>query len=83
MYVVYELQTWQDGTMHTIEVPDKGHDPAKTDEQNQNEALSEWHNILKYAAISELPCHGAVVLRNDGLQIAAQCYKHVHEENGK
>ena len=76
MYSVIEIQTWADGTVHEIVVPDKGHDPSKTEEENLNDAHSEYHRILQYAAISANPKHGAVILRNDCLQIAAQCYKH-------
>lgn len=76
MYSVIEIQTWPDGTVHEIVVPDKGHDPAKTEEQNKNDAFSEYHRILMYAAISANPKHGAMILRNDCLLIAAQCYKH-------
>lgn len=81
MYTVIELQTWVDGTMHEVIVPDKGHDPAKTEEENKNDAFSEYHRILQYAAISTNLLHGAVILRNDCLQIAAQCYKHGVQSN--
>lgn len=76
MYVTIELQTFADGSLHPLVIPTKGHDPEKSEQENYNDALSEYHNVLKYAAISELPCHGAVVLRFDGLQIAGQCYRH-------
>lgn len=76
MYSVIEIQTWSDGTVHEIVVPEKGHDPAKTEEQNRNDAFSEYHRILQYAAISTNLKHGAVILQDDCLQIAAQCYKH-------
>lgn len=75
-FTVIELQTWADGSLHEIIVPDKGHDLTKTEEQNRQDAESEWHRVLQYAAISANPVHGAVILRNDGLQIAAQSYKH-------
>ena len=80
MYSVIEIQTWPDGTVHEIVVPGKGHDPDKTEEENLNDAHSEYHRILMYAAISANPKHGAVILRNDCLLIAAQCYKHGEEE---
>ena len=79
MYSVIEIQTWADGSVHEIVVPDKGHNPAKTEEQNQNDAFSEYHRILMYAAISANPKHGAMILRNDCLQLAAQCYEHRSE----
>ena len=65
MYSVIELQTWADGSVHEIVVPDKGHDPDKTEKENLNDAHSEYHRILMYAAISANPKHGAVILRND------------------
>ena len=40
------------------------------------EAESKYHSVLTAAAISSLPCHACVILRNDGVQIAAQAYKH-------
>lgn len=79
MYNVIELQTWPDGTFHSIETPDVGHKPDKTDEENLNEALSDYHRILQYAAISQNLVHAAVVLRDDGVQVAGQCFKHGSE----
>lgn len=76
MYVVIELQTWADGTFHSIVTPDVGHKPDKTDEENLNEALSDYYRILQYAAISNNLVHAAVVLRNDGVQVAGQFFKH-------
>ena len=81
MYSVIEIQTWSDGTVHEIVVPDKGHDLTKTEEQNRDDAFSEYHRILMYAAISANPKHGAIVLQNDCLLIAAQCYKHEAQLN--
>ena len=79
MYTVYEIQLWPDGTLHNIESPGIGHDPEKTEEQNRNEASSEWHRILMYAAISQNLRHSAIIVRDDGLQIATRCYEHISE----
>lgn len=85
MYSVIEIQTWADGTVHEIVVPDKGHDPAKTEEENWNDAHSEYHRILQYAAISANPKHGAVILENNCTEIASEYYEHgagPEEDNG-
>lgn len=85
MYSVIEIQTWPDGTVHEIVVPNKGHDPAKTEEENWNDAHSEYHRILQYAAISVNPKHGAVILENNCTEIASEYYEHgagPEEDNG-
>ncbi len=70
MYIVIELQTNTDGSVSNFvwafnTLP---------------EAEAKYHSVLSFAATSALPVHGAVILRNDGLQMAAQAYKR-EEEN--
>ena len=43
------------------------------------EAEAKYHSVLAVAAVSSLPVHSCVIVRNDGLQMAAQCYKHPSE----
>ena len=64
MYFVIELQTNQDGTtaILTSTYPTK------------NEALSKYHTILSFAAVSELPVHSAVVIDEQGRQIAREAF---------
>ena len=69
MFIVIELQTNSDGSVGNFVWA----------YATQAEAEAKYHSVLAVAAVSALPCHGAVILRNDGLQIAAQAYK--REEN--
>lgn len=69
MFVVIELQTNADGTLGNF----------VWSFQSEAEAMSKYHAVLSAAAVSSLPVHGAVVLRNDGLQLAGQAYKHGEE----
>lgn len=40
------------------------------------EAESKYHEILKFAAVSEVPKHGAVLLNDEGQRINSECYIH-------
>lgn len=64
MFFVIELQTNQDGTagILTWTYPTK------------NEALSKYHTILSFAAVSDLPVHSAVVIDEQGRQIAREAF---------
>lgn len=64
MYFVIELQTNQDGSAANI----------VTQHTDKNQALSKYHEILHYAAISELPVHTAAVLDEQGRQIAREAF---------
>lgn len=64
MFFVIELQTNQDGSAANI----------VTQYTDKNQALSKYHEILHYAAISELPVHTAVVLDEQGRQIAREAF---------
>ena len=68
MYIVIELQN---GTV--------GKNNWTFDDQNA--AFAKYFTILAVAAVSSVKCHAAVILREDGLQIAAQSFKHGGEEN--
>ena len=70
MFIVIELQTNSDGTVGNLVWA----------YASENEAYSKYHSVLSAAAISTLPCHACVVLRNDGQLIAAQAYHHIEEE---
>lgn len=71
VYYVLETQTNEDGTGAVL--------PAivKTD---LNEAESEYHRILHYAAISSVYKHGAVIITEDDVVIKKESYKHVASE---
>ncbi len=69
MYIVIEIQTNADGTVGTI----------ITQWNNLQQAESKFHNILAYAAASELPVHAAALLTNDGLLLRNESYTHGEE----
>lgn len=55
MYLVIEIQKSEDGKISNI----------VTSHETRAEADSKWHQILSYAAVSGLPCHSAIILRED------------------
>ena len=65
-YLTIEIQTNADGTVGTIVTP---HD-------TRNAAESTFHTILAAAAISELPCHAAVLITSEGYPVAYESYTH-------
>ena len=69
MFIVIELQTNANGTVGNF----------VWSYADENQAFSKYHSVLAAAAVSELPCHSCVILRNDGTQIAGQAYKHIEE----
>lgn len=66
MYIIIELQTQSDGTLGNI---------VQT-AQTINQAKSIYHNILSFAAVSEIPIHACTLLDENGLQIACETYRH-------
>ena len=71
IYLVIELQTNADGTVGNI----------VTKYDNLPEAEAKFHNILSFAAVSELPVHSAVILDNTGMTIAQRSYAHKEANN--
>lgn len=65
-YIVIEIQTMADGTVANV----------TTAYDSQNAAESAYHTILAAAAVSELPCHAAIVVSSEGFPLMHQCYKH-------
>lgn len=43
---------------------------------DKNQAESSFHNILKYAALSQVEIHSAVMLTEDGRLVRQECYRH-------
>lgn len=64
MYFCVEIQTYQGGTGATV----------VTEHSAKNEALSKYHTVLSYAAVSDLPCHSCVVLDEEGRAIAREAF---------
>lgn len=44
--------------------------------EDENSAYSKYHSVLSVASVSQVACHTCVIIREDGLVIASQCYKH-------
>jgi hypothetical protein len=70
MYYIVEIQENADGTgaMLTYTAP------------TENEAESKWHDILKYAAISTVYKHTAVIMDNVGRYKQRGSYTHYAQE---
>ena len=66
MFIVVELQKYQDGTVGNI----------VTAYETQADAESKYHSVLAAAAVSDLPSHSATLLAEEGFSVANQCYKH-------
>ena len=67
MYIVTEIQTNADGSVGTL----------ITSFANQNDAESKYHDILRAAAVSNLPKHAAIMFTEEGFPMLHQCYTHV------
>ena len=63
-YVIIELQKMENGTLAYI---------VKTAD-TQREAESIYHGLLKYAALSKLPCHSVALLDETGNCVAHEYY---------
>lgn len=66
MYIVMEVQTYEDGTIGNI----------VTTFDDFNQALSKYHTILAAAAISNLPCHAAAIMSNECDVYENSSFKH-------
>lgn len=65
-FVVIEIQTASDGTASVLH----------SAYSSENQAWSKFHTILSFAAVSELPCHAAVILDNQGSVLGSMQYVH-------
>lgn len=70
MYIVLEIQTMVGGTVAVLTPIIKA---------SREEAESVYHSILSYAAVSSIPMHAAVIMTNEGIEIARQSYTHLQE----
>ena len=71
-YYVVEIQTYANGTFgHIVHyVYDEDADKARL------KGEAKFHEILSFAAVSELPCHSAIMFSTEGFPIMHQAYKH-------
>lgn len=73
-YVVFEVQTNKDGS---VSFPS---DPREKVFDDLNNAESEYHRILQYAAISKAPLKGCMLLTSVGEVLRSEFYEHPQEE---
>lgn len=69
MFFIIETQVDESGTGSSIVLT----------KETRNEAESEFHRILQYAAISSVPIHGAVILDESCYPIQHSAYYHNQE----
>ena len=69
-YFVNEIQVMADGTGAVL----------TTKHNTKNESLSKYHQVLMYAATSELPVHSAVVFDEEGRTIAREAFTRIVPE---
>lgn len=70
MFYIIETQTTYDGEGNKIGAS------IVTTKSTRNEAESEYHRILQYAAISEVPIHGAAILTDECSPLMYKSYSH-------
>ena len=69
-YVILEMQNNKDGS---VTFPS---DPRQKVYEDKNQAESEYHRILQYAAISSSPLKGCMLLTSEGEVVRAEFYEH-------
>lgn len=66
MYYIIEIQKYRDGSFgHIVHWA-----------ETRNLAESKYHEVLSYAAKSDLPQHAASLISDQGFPILNQCYMH-------
>lgn len=65
MYSIIELQTTAGQTAHNYFTA-----------QTKDQAMSKYHEILMYAAVSNVEYHTCMVVDKDGSYLARECYYH-------
>ena len=75
MFYIIETQTTYDGDGN------KKGATIVTVKNTRNEAESEYHRILQYAAISSVPIHGAVILTDECTPLMYKSYVHADEQS--
>jgi hypothetical protein len=74
MYIIQEIQTDAQGNVSML--------PAVT-RATQNEAESEFHIRLGYAAISAVAVHAVTMYTNEGFPLMHGCYRHPAEPSAE
>lgn len=73
-YIVFEVQNNADGS---VTFPS---DPRQKVFDDINNAESEYHRILQYAAISTSPAKGCMLLTSTGNLLRSEFYEHPMQE---
>ena len=65
-----------------IELQDMGSQVANlvTAYESVNQAEQKYHQTLAAAAVSDIPCHSAVMVNSEGGFIKSECFKHESTE---
>lgn len=66
MFYIIETQQQADGTAAILTY----------EEETKNGALSKWHSVLQYAAISSVCIHSCAVLNEELKVVARESYRH-------
>jgi hypothetical protein len=69
-YLVIEIQKQTDGTIAKI----------VTVHDTLNEALSKYHTVLSFAAVSTLPKHSCCIIDEGGYYVRNECFEHEIEQ---
>jgi len=69
MFYIIETQENKDGTAGILTFT----------EQYKNDAISKWHDILHYAAVSNVYRHSCIVLDSSLKTVARESYLHLGE----
>ena len=81
-FYIVEVQQYANGEFGHIVHYAYDSDPDKARLKGE----SKYHEVLAAAAVSELPCHSAIMFSTEGFPIMHQCYKHeapVTEQTGE
>lgn len=71
-YYIMEIQQYKNGEYGDIRHFAYDEDQVKA----KLKAESKYHEVLAAAAISDLPCHAAIMFSSEGYPMLHQCYKH-------
>ncbi len=66
MYVVVELQKTDENTIASL----------VSTHQTLQDAQSKFHQVLSYAAVSNIPLHSCVLLNEDAYVVKTESYSH-------
>lgn len=67
MFYVIEIQTSTTGAIIPFSFEDR------------NQAEAKYHDLLRVAAVSQVPKHGAMLFNDDGFVLKSEVYNHIPE----